>query len=142
MTDTTFQPRNDLEKLLLEMLDGAIEPEAFAMRLLDLQVFMPVKDDKHQIAGFQTSTKAEPMVLEDDEGNRALICFTAPERAKAFLADYPDFSGGLLSEFSWILSRMADDMSISLNPGMDEGFDFDPGMVAIMAALLPEQTAS
>ena len=142
MDNSTFQPRNDLEKLLLEMLAGTLEPESFAMRLLDLQVFIPIKDEKHQIAGFQTSTKADPMVLEDDEGNRALICFSAPERAKDFVAEFPGYSGGLLTEFSWILSRMAEDMSISLNPGMDEGFDFDPDMVAIMVALLPENANS
>jgi len=138
----SFQPRNDLEHLLAEMLAGQVEPEAFANRLIDLQVFMPVKDEKHQIMGFQASTKAEPLVLEDDEGNRALIVFSAPERAKGFMADFPGYSGGLLTEFSWILRRMAEDMSIVLNPGMDEGFDFDPGMVAMLVALLPDIEAA
>ncbi|MFA5081944.1 MAG: SseB family protein, partial [Hydrogenophilaceae bacterium] len=106
---------------------------------LDLQVFMPVKDEKHQIAGFQLSTKADPLVLEDDDGNRAMIIFTAPDRAKDFMAEFPGYSGGLLTEVSWILRHMSADLSISLNPGMEVGFDFDPAMVAMLAALLPQE---
>jgi hypothetical protein len=138
MNNADFQPRNDLEHLLGEMLSGQVEPEDFANRLLDLQVFMPVQDEKHQIAGFQTSTRANPLILEDDEGNRALILFSAPERAKDFLAQYPGYSGGLLTEFAWILRRMAEGVGIALNPGMEAGFDFDPTMLAMMMTLLPE----
>jgi hypothetical protein len=137
MDETVFEPRNDVEKLLAEMLAGAVEPEDFAQRLMDMQVFMPVRDEKHQIAGFQRSTQAEPLVLEDDDGNRALILFSGPDRAKEFMIDFPDFGGGLLTEFAWIVRRMSEDIGIALNPGMDAGFDFDPGMVAMMATLLP-----
>lgn len=138
MPTDAFAPRNDLESLLVEMQAGQIEPEDFAHRLIDLQVFMPVRDEKHQIAGFQRSTQAEPLILEDDAGERALIVFSAPERAKDFLSHYPDYSGGLLTEVSWILRRMSADLGIALNPDMKPGFDFDPGMVAMLAGLLPE----
>lgn len=131
-------PRNELEKLLVQMHAGELEPENFAKRLLDLQVFMPVKDDKHVIKGFQASTKAEPLVLEDEEGTRVLILFSAPERAKAFTAEVPGYSGGILTEFAWVLRRVGENMAISLNPGDELGFDFDCDMVAMMAALLPE----
>ncbi len=137
MEETVFEPRNDVEKLLAEMLAGTVEPENFAQRLMDMQIFMPVRDEKHQIAGFQLSTKAEPLVLEDDEGNRALIMFSGPDRAKEFMIDFPDYGGGLLTEFSWIIRRMGEEIGIALNPGMEAGFDFDPGMVAMMATLLP-----
>lgn len=139
MDELPFEPRNDVERLLAEMLAGTVEPEDFAQRLMDMQVFMPVKDEKHQIAGFQRSTQAEPLVLEDDDGNRALIVFTGPDRAKDFLAEFPDYGGGLLAEFAWILRRMSADIGIALNPGLDAGFDFDPGMVAMLAALLPQE---
>jgi len=140
MNITDFQPRNDLEHLLTEMLSGAVEPEDFANRLLNLQVFMPVEDEKHKIAGFQASTRANPLILEDDDGNRALILFSAPERAKDFLSHYPGYSGGLLTEFSWILRRMAEGVGIALNPGMEAGFDFDPTMLAMMMTLMPEES--
>ena len=116
-----------------------VDPEESAHRLINMQVFMPVKDEKHQIAGFQRSTQAEPMVLEDDAGHRAVILFSAPERAKDFLAQFPDYSGGLLTEFSWVLRRMGENMSVAINPGIDEGFDFDPHMVAMLVALLGEE---
>lgn len=138
MPNAAFEPRNDLESLLLDMHSGRLEPEDFASRLLTLQVFMPVKDEKHQITGFQRSTQAEPLILEDEAGQRALIAFSAPERAKGFLADFPGYSGGLLTEFDWLLRRMGADVGIALNPGIEIGFDFDPAMVAMLAALLPE----
>lgn len=131
-------PRNELEKLLAQMHAGEIEPENFAKRLLDLQVFMPVKDDKHVIKGFQASTKAEPLILEDEEGTRVLILFSAPERAKTLTAEVSGYSGGILTEFAWVLRRMGEDVAISINPGDELGFDFDCDMVAMMAALLPE----
>ncbi|HEX8978913.1 MAG TPA: SseB family protein [Parasulfuritortus sp.] len=140
MDSPTFEPRNELEHLLLDMISMEADPEASAQRLINMQVFMPVKDEKHQIAGFQRSTQAEPMVLEDDEGHRAVILFSAPERAKDFLSQFPDYSGGLLTEFSWVLRRMGENMSIAINPGIDEGFDFDPHMVAMLVALLGEET--
>jgi hypothetical protein len=93
-------PRNELERLLLEMQGDGLDPETFARRLLDHQVFMPIRDEKHQIAGFQLSTKAQPLVAEDADGNRVLVTFSEPDRAKAFVADYPGFGGGLLTEVS------------------------------------------
>jgi hypothetical protein len=134
-----FAPRNDVERLLADFEAERLEPEDFARRLLDLQVFMPVKDEKHQIAGFQTSTKADPLVIQDDDGARVAILFTGPERAKEFLQHYPGYSGGLLAEMSWIVRRMGADMGMALNPGLELGFDFDPDMVAMLAALLPQE---
>ncbi len=131
--------RNDVERLLLDIDAGRIEPEDFARQLLDLQVFMPVQDEKHQIAGFQLSTKARPLVMEDEAGNRVLVTFSSPERAQILSPDYPDYSGGLLTEVSWIIRRMGADMGFSINPGMDPGFDFDADMVAMLAGLLPEE---
>lgn len=136
---TIDSPRTDIERLLLEMQQGDLDPETFARRLVDVEVFMPVKDDKHQIAGFQTSTKAEPLVLEDEDGSRVLITFTSPERAKEFVAGFPGFGGGLLTEMSWILRRMGENMGLSINPGEELGFDFDPDMVAMLVSVLPEE---
>lgn len=136
---TADPPRNELERLLADMHAGLIAPEHFAKQLLDLQVFMPVKDEKYVIRGFQASTRAEPLILEDEEGRRVLILFSAPERAKAFLAQFEGYSGGILTEFAWVLRRMGSDLAIAINPGEALGFDFDADMVAMIAALLPEQ---
>lgn len=131
--------RNELEALLLEFDEGRLEPEEFARRLLDAQVFLPVKDEKHAIAGFQASTKAEPLVVEDGEGNSLLVLFSSPDRARDFLAAFPGYGGGMLTEFSWILRRMGSGISIAINPEQTPGFDLDPEMVAMVAALLPEE---
>ncbi|MCW5595992.1 MAG: SseB family protein [Rhodocyclaceae bacterium] len=131
--------RNELEALLLDFHAGNIVPEEFARRLLDAQVFMPVKDEKHRIAGFQASTQAEPLLVEDDAGNRILVLFSAPDCAQAFLTAYPGHGGGILVEFSWLLRRMGAGIAISINPDQTPGFDLDPEMVAMVAALLPEE---
>lgn len=136
---TLIAPRNEIERLLSEMEQDALDPESFARQLLNHQVFMPIKDEKHQIAGFQLSTKADPLVIEDEEGNRVFIAFSSPERAKEFTNEFPGYSGGLLTEVSWIIQRMGADMGFSINPGQEVGFDFDADMVAMLASLLPEQ---
>jgi hypothetical protein len=138
MNDTT-PARNELEALLLDFHAGNLAPEEFAKRLLDTQVFMPVKDEKHRIAGFQVSTQAEPLLVEDGTGIRILVLFSAPDRAQAFLAGYPGHGGGMLVEFSWVLRRMGAGIAIAINPEQTPGFDLDPEMVAMVAALLPEE---
>ena len=136
---SSVPPRNDVERLLVEMQQGELDPETFAKRLIDVEVFMPVKEDKYKIAGFQSSTKADPLVLEDEDGNRVLITFSTPERAKAFVAEFPGYAGGLLTEMSWIVRRMGENMGLAINPGEELGFDFDPDMVAMLASVLPEE---
>lgn len=131
--------RNPLELLLLDFHAGKLEPEDFARRLLAEQVFLPVLDDKRQIAGFQSSTLADPLIVDLDNGERVLVLFSDPSRAREFLAGFPGYSGGMLTEFAWVLRRMAADLSIAINPGQTPGFDLDPEMVAMLAGLLPEE---
>ncbi len=139
MNISATNPRSAVEVLLLEMEQGQLDPETFAKRLVGMEIFMPVKDEKYQIAGFQSSTKAEPLLVEDEAGNRVLVVFSAPERAKEFLADHPGFSGGVLTELSWLLRRMGENIALSINPGQELGFDFDPDMVAMLVSVLPEE---
>lgn len=136
----TAVAHNDLDKLLADMHAGQLAPEDFAEGLMGQQVFLPVKDEKHAIAGFQRSTKAEPLVVEDDDGNRVLVVFSVPERAKDFLTHYPGYSGGLVAEFPWVLRRVGAGMGLSINPGEELGFDFDSDMLAMLMTLLPEET--
>ncbi len=137
--DTPFRPHNDLEKQLVAVHAGELSADAFMSRLLDEQVFMPVQDEKNLIKGFQRSTQAQPLVVEDEDGTRILVLFTSPERAKPFLEDFPDFRGGLLVEFAWVVRRLGGGFPISLNPGLDVGLDFDADMVAQMFAALPPE---
>ena len=113
--------------------------EDFIKQLIDAQVYMPIQDETHAIKGFQRSTKAQPLLVEDEEGAQILILFTSPGRAKEFVDDYPGFGGGLLTEFSWVLRKMDAPLSIALNPGFEAGFDMDAEMVADLMANLPEE---
>lgn len=126
-----FVPQNDLERRLLAAQEGQIPPEAFIETLLGAQVFMPIYE-KHQIGGLQTGMRAQPLKLQTDEGE-VLVLFTSPERAKAFVKDFPGYGGGLVTEFTWILEKMGLGFGISLNPGATVGLDFQARDVAQMA---------
>ena len=132
-----FIPHNDLEEQLVAVHKGILDAETFVTKLLDQQLFMPVRDEKDAIQGFQRSTQADPLVIEDEEGERVLVLFTSPERAKPIVEHFPDFQGGLLTEFSWLLRRIGGGFPIALNPGWDIGMDFDAEMVAQLISQLP-----
>ncbi|MHB1244986.1 MAG: SseB family protein [Sulfuriferula sp.] len=139
MNQGTFEPKNDLEKQLQSALNGSVSGDDFIHYLMDAQIFMPVEDEANEIKGFQRSTRAQPLVLEDETGTKVLVLFTSPERAKGFVENHSGYGGGLLTEFSWVLRKMGTPAGIALNPGMDEGFDLEPEMVAdLMAGLPPE----
>ncbi len=135
----TFVPHNALEQQLAAVHNGTLDPETFVLQLLGLQIFMPVRDEKTAIQGFQRSTQAEPLIIEDENGERVLVVFSSPERAKPFVEHYPDFGGGLLTEFSWLLRRIGGGVPIALNPGWDVGMDFDADMIAHLVAQLPPE---
>lgn len=123
-----FEPKNSLEEKLIAAQEGHIAGEEFLQELLSSQVFMPV-EEKYDIAGLQTSDKAQPLVLEDEAGLQVVALFTSPERAKDFLEHYPKFKGGLLTEFTWVVERIGAGIGISLNPGSEAGLDMAPEML-------------
>ena len=140
MSQNTFTAQNELEKMLASALGGGVDEAEFMHHLLDAQVFMPIQDEASPIKGFQRTTKAQPLLVEDENGTQVLILFTSPGRAKEFVADHPGYGGGLLTELSWVLRKMDTPLSIALNPGFETGFDMDAEMVAeLMASLPPEE---
>jgi hypothetical protein len=137
MNQSTFQPKNEIEHKLLAAMSGELSSDDFMRELMAAQVFMPVMDDKESgIKGFQRTTRATPLVIQDDAGANILIAFTSPERAKNFLADYPNYGGGLLTEFTWILERMEPGFTISINPGLEAGIDLEPEAITQMLQLM------
>ncbi len=118
-----FEPNNDLERRLLDAQDGRIPPRELIEALLSSEVFMPVYE-KHQIGGFAASKEAQPLTLKDEEsGEEILVLFTSPDRAKAFVCDYPGYGGGLVAEFTWVLEKLGAGYGITLNPGHDVGIE-------------------
>jgi hypothetical protein len=139
MNPNTFVPQNELEKKLVSALEGNLSGEEFIKQLLIEQVYMPIQDETHAIKGFQRSTKAQPLLVEDEEGAQVLILFTSPGRAKEFVDDYPGYGGGLLTDFSWVLSKMDGPLNIAINPGFEAGFDMDVDIVADLMSSLPKE---
>ena len=131
--DEPFEPRNDLERQLIAAQEGSIAGDAFMQELLTAQLFMPVRDESHGIKGFQRDDKAVPLTLESEDGAQVLILFTSPERSKPFLVDFPEYTGGLLAEFKWILERVGSGYGVALNPGWSVGIDMGPEMIDQMA---------
>jgi len=121
-------PLSDLEQLIDAAQQGSLDEEQFFGALLDAQVFMPILD-RHAIGGFQPSDRAEPLVLETEEGSRVVPLFTSPDRAREFLQHYPGYEGGLLAEFRWVIERIGSGIGISMNPGLDHGFDLEAEML-------------
>ena len=131
MEDEIFVPKNELEKKLLLAWEGNITADEFMQDLLAAEVFMPIEDDEI-MPGVQRSTRAQPLVLEADDGTKVLVVFTSPDRAKPFLKDFPLYGGGLLAEFKWVLEKIGAGHGVALNPGCEVGFDMEPEMVKQM----------
>jgi hypothetical protein len=129
MASEAFNPKNELEKKLLAMWEGSMSGEEFMQELLVSEVFMPIEDDE-VMPGVQRSTRAQPLVLEAEDGARVLAVFTSPDRAKLFLRDFPLYGGGLLAEFKWVLEKMGAGHGIALNPGCEVGFDMEPEILS------------
>ncbi|MBI5462157.1 MAG: SseB family protein [Gammaproteobacteria bacterium] len=127
--DEPFTPHNELEQQLIAAQEGSIPGDDFMHYLLTAQVFMPVQDETHAIKGFQRSDKAVPLTLETEDGMQVVVLFSSPERAKPFLVDYPGYTGGLLTEFKWVLERMGSGYGVAVNPGWSVGIDMDPDMI-------------
>ena len=142
MNEQAFEAKNELEKKLLAAMNEEISSEEFMRELMAQQIFIPIKDDKDVgIQGFQLTTKATPLVIQEDDGLNILVLFTSPDRAQDFLAGVPGYSGGLLADFSWIVERMEPGFAISVNPGLDVGIDVEPEIVTQMLELLAAETA-
>jgi len=127
----TPQAMNEAEALLVKALAGELEGDTFIQQLLEVTLFMPIYE-KHQIGGLQPTSgdQAVPLTLDDDTGNKVLILFTSPERAKTFVRDFPGYGGGLLAEFKWIIEKVGVSYGIAINPDHEElGIDLEVGML-------------
>lgn len=141
MSEDAIEAKNELEKKLLAAINGELSGEDFMREMMNEQIFIPIKDEADSgIANFQRSTRATPLVVQDEEGRNILILFTSPERAQEFLAEFPGYGGGLLADFAWIVERMEPGFAIVVNPGLELGMDIDPDDVTWMVAHLAEKS--
>lgn len=134
-----FEARNELEKSLLAAQEEKISSDDLLNILMNTQVFMPVQDEKPGLLNIQHSTRAQPLILTAEDSTQILVLFSSPERAQEFMSDYPGFGGGILTEFTWVLKKMGRDFGITLNPGLDVGFDMEPQTVNELVDNLGQQ---
>ena len=134
-----FEPRNDLEKSLLDAQEGKIPGEQFMQELMESQVYMPIFEKQGDAIGnIQLDNRAKPLSVKDDTGAEYLILFTSPERATEFVKDFPGYGdGGLLAEFTWIMEKMGVGFGISLNPDWPVGIDLEPEIVKQLTGANP-----
>lgn len=134
-----FEPRNELEKSLLAAQDEEISSDDLLHILMNSRVFMPVQDEKPALFNNKHPTRAQPLVLTAEDSTPVLVLFSSPERARDFISDYPDFGGGIVTEFTGVLGKMGRDFGIVLNPGLDVGFDMEPQTVNELVDSLGQQ---
>jgi hypothetical protein len=82
--------RNELEQKLLDAQDGRISSDELLETLMTSQVFMPIQDEKPAVLNVQRSSRAQPLVLNAEDGTPVLVLFSSPERAKGFTATIRD----------------------------------------------------
>jgi hypothetical protein len=76
-----IEAKNEFEQKLLAAMNGELSSDDFMREMLDQQIFIPIKDDKDNgIKGFQHTTKATPLVIQDEEGHNILVLFSSPDR--------------------------------------------------------------
>ena len=129
----------DVNQLLNQAIEGQIEVDVFMSQLLETQIFMPVTDpaegEGDTPAGFQKTDKAVPLTLETEDGFSVMILFSDPQQSKTFLKEFPEYTGGFIAEVPWMLERLGEGMGFSLNPGLENGIDFDPETVRQLLTL-------
>ena len=132
-----FVAQNELERQLMSAQNGELAPETFLATLLDAEVFMPIYEPPTQPGGLQVSTTAQPLKVTTETGETVLVLFTSPERAKTFVASFPGYGGGLVTDLRWILQKLGVGYAITLNPGLEFGIDFEAQELAQLAAVPP-----
>lgn len=75
--------------------------------------------------------RLQPLVLDEESGQKVPILFTSPERAREFVRDFPGYGGGLLTEFKWITEKVGVGYSIPINPGHELGIDLEVGLLQV-----------
>jgi hypothetical protein len=77
--------------------------------------------------------------VKAEDGTDVLVVFTSPDRAKGFLADFPQYQGGLLTDLKWILEKMGTGFGITINPGWPVGLELEPQALVQIARSVPLQ---
>lgn len=126
---------SSLDQALEDTAAGRIPMDSLMDILMESQVFMPVRDT----VGIK-GNQGVPMILAAEDGTEVIILFSGPDKAKAFLAEIPEYEGGLITEFTWVLEKITGNYGVSLNPDSEQGLDLEPEMVQKLRLRCAAQT--
>lgn len=134
MTVPRFDPLNELETALVAAKTGAGSIDALIDRLQAAQVFLLLDRDPGPEAARDES--AQPLTLNNAQGQPVLAMFSAPERSISMSLAYPQYGFGVWVAFSWLLRLVRPGVGLVLNPGAVAGFEMPAeGVVSLRAEL-------
>lgn len=130
----SFDPLNDLESALLDARTGAGSIDALIERLKSSQVFLLLDRDPGPEEARDES--AQPLLLNNAQGQPVLAMFSAPERSISMTLAWPQYAFGIWVEFRWLLRLVRPGVGLVLNPGAVAGFEMPAdGVLALQAEL-------
>lgn len=130
----SFDPLNDLESALLDAKTGAGSIDALIDRLQSSQVFLLLDRDPGPEDARDES--AQPLLLNNAQGQPVLAMFSAPERSISMTVAWPQYAFGVWVEFRWLLRLVRPGVGLVLNPGAVAGFEMPAeGVQALQAEL-------
>lgn len=132
--------QNELENKLAKLIAEGIAEDEFIPFLLNAQIFMPIQGNPGASKDFDDNAKPQPLIVKDEDDTEVLVVFSSTERAREFMQDYPDYVGGLLTEFSWVLRKLDGPLNISLNPGWEYGINLDEELIDVLRSSLPPES--
>jgi SseB protein N-terminal domain len=118
-----FRPNNNLEEKLLALYRKEIKIIEFLELLIDSQVVILADRD---VDISRPSMDFNPLAINSPMGFDVLVTFSSLERAKAALAQYPDYPFALAVDTRWFLLGAYKNAGIALNPGWPYGFELPP----------------
>lgn len=130
----SFDPLNDLESALLDAKTGAGSIDTLIDRLQSSQVFLLLDRDPGPEGARDES--AQPLLLNNAQGQPVLAMFSAPERSISMTVAWPQYAFGVWVEFRWLMRLVRPGVGLVLNPGAVAGFEMPAeGVQALQAEL-------
>ncbi|MCC2637713.1 MAG: hypothetical protein K0Q68_1432 [Moraxellaceae bacterium] len=132
MTTPSFDPLNDLETALLAAQTGEATIDALMERLKDSPVFLLL--DRDPGPEDARDDDAQPLLLNNGQGEPVLAMFSAPERSISMTLAFPGYAFGVWVEFPMLLGLVAPGVGLVLNPGAVAGFEMPADAVVSLRA--------
>jgi hypothetical protein len=121
MNTPRFDPLNDLEIALLAAQTGEATIDALIERLKESPVFLLLDRDPGPEEA--RDEEAQPLLLNNGQGDPVLAMFSAPERSISMTVTFPGYAFGIWVEFPWLLRLVRPGVGLVLNPGAMAGFE-------------------